>query len=83
MDCDIRWEGIVQQLTGQEAEAGPSEDEGEEEDLFAVDAMEHQVEHLHLDRARDPHTSAALDGRAPDLQLGALHPPRTDSQYAC
>eukprot|EP00892_Ulva_mutabilis_P009463 jgi/Ulvmu1/688/UM010_0060.1 len=70
MDCDVRWEGIVQALTGQEAEAGPSEDEGEEEDVFAVGAMEH----LHLGRGRtgDAHGAAALDGlgTATDAQLG-------------
>lgn len=77
MDCDIRWEGIVVQLTGQEAEAGPSEDDGDEEDVFAVGAMEAQVEHLHLDGDRTRACGgggAALDclGAGADLQMGAL-----------
>lgn len=78
MDCDIRWEGIVQQLTGQEAEAGPSDDDLDDDDVFAVGAMEDQVENLHLDRSGEPPGAAARDSLSAvaDSQLGAAPPLR-------
>ena len=56
IDVDIRWEDIVERLTGQEEEEGSSD---EEEDMFG---MEDNIRSMHIGAGDALPAKAALDG---------------------
>ena len=82
IDADIRWEGIVEQLRGQEDEDGSESDDVDPDDLRAAAALFSGAENMAGDSdcemdgcmadASASARTAALLGTAEDAKLGEL-----------